>query len=236
MDKKIKNLLNSDPDGNIAAIGFFDNYPLDSFVTEGESAILFGKSDYLWAHIISKDENELGTLLGKTYRLTNRYFSVEDWMIPIIEEYGDREWLMKTNRYVLNPKTKIKHPNIKTKRLEMSYSKYIYNHSDYKKYLSIEYIEDRLKKDISAGIFEDGNLIAWGFTHDDGALGFLHVLEEHRKKGLGLDIILFLIDERRTAGKPIFCNIVPENTPSIRLVEKLGFHLDRSQSWIKLVE
>jgi len=43
-----------------------------------------------------------------------------------------------------------------------------------------------LEKDISAGIILDEKLVALGFTHDDGALGFLHFLPEYRKKDMDL--------------------------------------------------
>ncbi len=65
-----------------------------------------------------------------------------------------------------------------------------------------------MSKDISAGIVVDENLVAWGFTHDDGALGFLHVLKDFRKRGYGLDILLALIQERKKDNKSVFGNIV----------------------------
>jgi len=39
---------------------------------------------------------------------------------------------------------------------------------------------------------------------------------------------------RAAEGKAVFCNIVPENGASIRMVEKLGFRQDRRVSWLKL--
>ena len=80
----------------------------------------------------------------------------------------------------------------------------------------------------------NNNLVAWGFTHDDGALGFLHVLDDFRNKGYGIDILLVLIQMRKKEKKPIFGNIVPENIASTKLITKLGFKLDCKTSWIKL--
>ena len=105
---------------------------------------------------------------------------------------------------------------------------------DIPNFTSTEYVKDRLARDISAGIIVDNKLVAWGFTHDDGALGFLHVLPEHRKKGYGMDIVRILIQMRQDEKKSVFCNIVPENTASIYLVKKLNFVFDRNVSWIKL--
>ena len=155
-------------------------------------------------------------------------------MIPLILKYGKPDWIMKTNRYILKGAIKIPVPKEEIFSLNKSRSDFIFTHSNYKKFTSINYIRDRLQRDISAGILKDDKLVAWGFTHDDGALGFLHVLPDFRKQGLGEQVLLSLIRQRRANNQPVFCNIVPENFPSINLVQKLGFVLDRTVSWVKL--
>ncbi len=104
---------------------------------------------------------------------------------------------MTTNRYVLDEKVHIDVARSEIDSIDQIYAAYLYEQSDYKDYISTAYIEDRLSKDISAGIFAGDKLVAWGFTHDDGALGFLHVLEAHRNKGYGFDILSGLIQMRR---------------------------------------
>ena len=227
-------LLRKDIAKNIACIGFFSNYPIIQYYIENDSAIIFGKSDHLWAHISSSSADDLAKLLEEHHKKTKFYFSVEDWMIPHIQMYGKIDWIMTTNRYILNENIEILPPKERIMTLNYSLASYIYEHSDYKKYTSIKYIKDRLKKDISAGIWINDKLIAWGFTHDDGALGFLHVFKSQRKKGLASNILNFLISERIKVGKPVFVNIVPENKHAIKLVEKLGFYFDRRVSWIKI--
>lgn len=80
----------------------------------------------------------------------------------------------------------------------------------------------------------NNKLVAWGLTHDDGSLGFLQVLDAHRNKGLGQQILLELIRQKRELKEAVFGNIIPENLVSKHLVEKLGFEIDRKMSWIKL--
>ncbi len=234
MDKKLQTILNSDPLKNIAFLGFFSAYPVLEYFVEGNSVIIFGKSDHLWAHISSSSEDELKTILSKYHKKTKCYYSVEDWMIPLIMQYGTEDWIMKTNRFILQDNKEIDKPKNDIKKIDRSFAHFMYSNSDYKDYLTMEYIEDRLSKDISAGILVNNTLAAWGFTHDDGALGFLHVLEEFRKKGYGIDILLGLIQMRKKENKAVFGNIVPGNVASTRLVTKLGFKLDRRTSWIKL--
>jgi len=234
MDNTLLSILNSNPTKNITVLGFFSNYPVQEYYIEGNSVLILGKSDHLWAHISSSSEMELSSILSKYHMKTKYYFSVEDWMIPLILRYGTADWIMTTDRFILEESVSIDLPKSEIVKVDKSYAPFIYNNSDYKDYISIEYIEDRLSKDISAGIFVNNVLIAWGFTHDDGALGFLHVLEDFRNRGYGIDILKGLIQMRKKVKKPIFGNIVPGNVASTNLLTKLGFKPDCKTSWIKL--
>ncbi|KAB2849155.1 MAG: GNAT family N-acetyltransferase [Ignavibacterium sp.] len=78
-------------------------------------------------------------------------------------------------------------------------------------------------------------LVAWGLTHDDGALGSLHVLDDYRKKGYGREILLSLIHQNRKLGRISFAQIEEKNQKAINLVEQLGFVKDRLVNWIKLI-
>jgi 8-oxo-dGTP diphosphatase len=77
-------------------------------------------------------------------------------------------------------------------------------------------------------------LVAWGLTHDDGALGSLHVLDEYRKKGYGKEILISLIHQNRKLGKISFAQIEEKNVKATNLIEQLGFVKDRKVSWVKL--
>ena len=234
MDSKLLSILNLNSKSNIAILGFFSNYPVENYYANGNSALILGRSDHLWAFISSSSEAELSALISKHHSKTKYYFSIEDWMIPLILKYGSVDWQMKTDRFVLEPNIQLNQPKSEIVKIDKSYASFMFENSDYKDFISVEYIEDRLTKDVSAGILINGKLVAWGFTHDDGALGFLHVLNDYRKMGFGLDIVLGLIEKRKKDNKPVFGNIMPDNLPSIKLVSKLGFKLDRSVSWIKL--
>ncbi|NOU61386.1 GNAT family N-acetyltransferase [Marinifilum caeruleilacunae] len=234
MDQNLFNILNSNPSRNIAVLGFLNSYPLMEYYIEGKSALILAKSDYNWAHIASFSEEELSILLQKHHNKSKYYYSLEDWMIPLILKHGEEDWRMTTNRFVLDDKEVPDLPKLNIKPIDKSYTEFMYENSDYKEYLSLDYIEDRLSKDISAGIWIEGKLVAWGFTHDDGALGFLHVLEEHRQKGYAIEIMLGLIQMRKNENKAVFGNILPHNHASTNLVKKLGFRLDCRISWLKL--
>jgi len=234
MNKALPSVLDLSSTKNIAIIGFFSNYPVEEYYVENKSVLILGKSDHLWAHISSSSETELASLLAKYHKKTKYYFSVEDWMIPLILAHGTIDWIMTTDRYILEEGIFTDLPKLKMIKIDKSYAPFIYNNSDYKSYISVEYIEERLSKDISTGILVNNNLVAWGFTHDDGALGFLHVLKEYRNKGYGINILLGLIQMRKKEKRPVLGNIVPGNVASINLARKLGFKPDCRTSWIKL--
>ena len=234
MDNTLLSIVNLDPIKNISILGFFSNYPVEKYYINGNSVLILGKSDHLWAHILSSSEIELSSILAKYHMKTKYYFSVEDWMIPLILNHGTEDWILTTNQFILDENVFTNLPKLNIVKINKSYATFMYNNSDYKDYISIEYIEDRLSKDISAGIFVNDILVAWGFTHDDGALGFLHILENFRNKGYGTAILLGLIQMRKKAKKPVFGNIISENIASINLVTKLGFKLNCKTSWIKL--
>ncbi|MBK7031200.1 MAG: hypothetical protein IPH45_19230 [Bacteroidales bacterium] len=60
-----------------------------------------GKSDHLWAHISSSSESELSAILARNHEITSYYYSIEDWMIPLVLRYGSPDWIMTTDRYIL---------------------------------------------------------------------------------------------------------------------------------------
>lgn len=168
---------------------------------------------------------------------SNTYFaSAEDWMIPIITEKRKAEWILTTMRYCLPDDVEIPENKMEVIPLTTDHIGFIISQSNYKQFLTPAYIEERITKSISAAIFKKDKLVAWGLTHDDGALGSLHVLDEYRKKGYGKEILISLIHQNRKLGKISFAQIEEKNLKATNLIEQLGFVIDRRVSWIKLME
>ena len=166
--------------------------------------------------------------------MSSYFYSVEEWMLPLILKNGEEEWHMETVRYMLDPDVPLPEPRNEIVPLSPDHTDHIFEHTNYREFTDKDYIRDRLERDISASIVKDGKPVAWGLTHDDGALGFLHVLPEYRKKGYGRDIVLARIAKKRELGLPVYCNIVPDNLPAIKLMESLGFKADRKIFWLRL--
>ena len=218
---------------NISTIGFIENNPITKIVEINNSYIIKGTSDVEWTYVVCNNENDLRGLLEKSSRNTC-FASVEDWMIPIITEKQNAEWILSTMRYYLSDDVEVPENKKEVIPLTTDHIGFIISQSNYKQFLSPAYVEDRISKSISAAIMKKDKLVAWGLTHDDGALGSLHVLDEYRKKGYGKEILISLIHQNRKLGKISFAQIEEKNTKATNLIEQLGFVKDRKVSWVKL--
>ncbi|HSV88715.1 MAG TPA: GNAT family N-acetyltransferase [Bacteroidales bacterium] len=235
MDNQLEKLLETLPLQSLPIKGFFRNYPVDLMFRSGDFVLLCGTSDYQWAYLFGENPEDLLEVLDQ-FNNTSLYFAnVEDWMLPAITQTRRIEWKLTTHRYYLTDDQPIEAPKAIFSTLDPSLSPTIFNLSAYKDFTSIAYIEDRLRNDVSAGIWQDNTLVGWGLTHDDGSLGFLNVLPSWQGKGLGESILKGLILKKRESNLPVFVNIEPHNNKSLNLIAKLGFTFDRQVSWVKLV-
>jgi GNAT superfamily N-acetyltransferase len=229
----VKENLKKDFLYNISTIGFIENNPINEVIQLNNSYLIKGTSDVEWTYVVCNNENDLRALLEKSASIT--YFaSVEDWMIPIITEKRSAEWILSTMRYYLPEDVKVPENKIEVIPLATDHIGFIISQSNYKQFLTPAYVEERISKSISAAIFKKDKLVAWGLTHDDGALGSLHVLDEYRKKGYGKEILISLIHQNRKLGKISFAQIAEKNLKATNLIEQLGFVKDRRVSWVKL--
>ena len=231
MNENINRLKNN---LDISLKGFISNYPIKEISQQGNSFIILGESDHLWAYIWSNSKNELIKLI-ETYDYKTRYFaSIKDWEKSVIKKYNNVEWELTTKRFILPENIEVNCPKNKVLKLQPDDADYIYNNSNYKEVTSTGYIKERIQNGVSAGIIKNNKLVAWGLTHDDNALGFLHVIKTYRKQGLAIDITKSLVNQLKRESKPVFVNIESDNFKSIGLAEKIGFCFDKNISWLKV--
>jgi len=227
-------ILKRDPIRNMSIIGFVESNPLQAVYNRGNTYIVLAASDHLWAYPASENHKELKKLLDDVEIPTNYYANIEDWMEPFITEDNEVEWKLKTRRYFFPPDIEIKEPEHQVDTLREADIDVILDHSHYSEYLSHDLLKERIRDGISAAIREGDKLVAWGLTHDDKSLGFLHVLQDYRNKGYAQDIGRHLINKKRELNELPYINIEPDNYKSINLSEGMGFRYDRNVSWIKL--
>jgi 8-oxo-dGTP diphosphatase len=227
-------LLKRDEIANISTIGFIENNPITEVVEINNSYLIKGTSDVEWIYLVCKNETELKMLLEKSGGNNIYFASVEDWMIPVITANRKAEWILTTMRYYLPNDIEVPENKLEVIQLTADHIGFIISQSNYKQFLTPAYVEERITKSISAAIMKKDKLVAWGLTHDDGAIGSLHVLDEYRKKGYGKEILISLIHQNRKLGKLSFAQIEEKNLKATNLVQHLGFFKDRRVSWVKL--
>ncbi len=97
------------------------------------------------------------------------------------------------------------------------------------------YVRSRIEGGPTAGVYVDGELVAWDMTHleTDRAvmLGFLHVRRRHRGRGFAKTVTTAMCEEVFARGKVAGCHVFEDNEVSLRLTESMGFRRLKRQVW-----
>jgi 8-oxo-dGTP diphosphatase len=221
---------------NINGYSFFlKNTPAGIF-RQGKTEVFLGKSDYLWAYIFSSSVAELESLLPKIVEKTLYFAAVEEWMLSLLKKKSEVEWVLSTTRFIFPDEGHAATPDIHVEDLKPEDAEIIYAESDYQAYADVSYIRGRIIAGPAVCIRKGGQLAAWAMTHDDGALGVLHVRPPWRRGHLAENLVRFLIREKQKRREPLFLNIEPGNRASYSLALKLGFEEEKPIYWVKLAE
>lgn len=226
-------LLEKDKYRNINMINFIKNYPVHTIDIIGDSVLIRGRSDEDWVYISSESRDEFHQLLKGLDEEDKCFAILEDWMLPSIMKDREIRSQLTSMKLVFDSRTPLPSVQSTVVSLSASDAPYIYENSKYKEYTSIEYIQDRINNGVGLCIHEDGKVVAWAITHDDGAIGFLNVLEEYRRKGYGTDVTVATIKRLLESDEVPFVHIEEENHKSMNLALKAGFNNDRRIHWIK---
>lgn len=229
---EILSALSKDYYSNINVINFIENYTPTFIKQNGDAAIIKGKSDRDWVYIVAKSRKSVNGITDYISKEDKFFATIEDWMMPLLTDGKTIKWklscirlIMKSNRFTNNPLLD---------SLVGEDAVFIFDNSDYKEYLSVGYIMDRIRNGVSSVIRIGGKPAAWGMTHDDGAIGFLHVLPEYRGKSLGKNVAIDMIQKVIKTKKLPFVHIEEDNQKSMNLALNLGFEKDRNVNWFEL--
>ena len=219
---------------NLSIIGFIEENQLQRLIRKRNSFLAQGSEAERWIYLSSEDEKEFAGLI-QNLNAEDKYFgAVDDWQIPYLTKGKEVDWLINAIQYHYPANKEIPGNKYKVQKLTQKDSEYIFSQSVYKDVLSVEYLNERIEKSVSAGIYENGKLVAWALTHDESSLGSMHVLEEYRGRGYAKEITISLIRQCRAMGKIPFLQCENKNIPAQKLVEGIGFVKDRNVSWLKL--
>ncbi len=93
------------------------------------------------------------------------------------------------------------------------------------------YIRNRIAGRQMFGAFVNGNLAGFIGVHSEGSMGFLEVLPEYRRMGLGAALESYLVNLHLQKGWTPFCQIFADNEPSLRLQRKLGLEVSEEHMY-----
>ncbi|XP_017097709.2 uncharacterized protein Glyat [Drosophila bipectinata] len=196
------------------------------------------KMSFLYLNTIRGSLKDLGYLLCslkiKGFHLINAYG--ED-LKPLVEQY----WLKRgqdlnklehpgavvyhlPSSEVENMKTDGVNPSFKVDYLSLEHVNLIDQHWAYRSDDSLTLIRGLMEHHVSAGVFNSsGEPLAWCLRSPHGSLGNLHVLTDHRRKGLGSMVVQFIAKEILKTGSEVLATVLLENKSSRNMFEKLGF-------------
>lgn len=227
--------LKEDEIKNINMLNFMEGYPVRSIERIGDSVLMRGESDCVWVYISSPNQRDLEGVLPRLTENDRTFAAIEEWMLPALTGGRKLSWELAMTRLVLPKDVAFsKKPSHHIVPLSPQDADYIFEHSIYQNVTRPEFIRGRIQGGPSGGVYESGKLAAWLMTQDDGSIGLLHVLEQHRRKGYAYDLTVYLVERIRAAERIPFLHIEDTNAGSMNLALKLGFRKDRRLRWFKI--
>lgn len=229
--------LKMDPLKNLALINLLEIHSnsVSSIEGEGDTLVARNRKDGRWVHVASPDCDALKESISLLRDDDLRFACLEAWAVPIVTRDFEIAWLTKTYRYILPREVKLPLPARKITRLRTEDARLVSDMWEYKNRGALDYIRSQIASDLSAGIVEDGKLIAWAMMHDVGCMGVLYVLEEYRRQGLARDVTSYLATRLRALGRLPHGYVVVDNLASQSLLEGLGFVRSGEYAWLKLM-
>jgi RimJ/RimL family protein N-acetyltransferase len=193
-----------------------------------------GESDRRWVYISCNDKDDLSLIISKLNDDDDNYASIDDWMFPILKKGKEIIWDLFMIQYFLPDDISIPSTKFNIVPLTEKDADIVFKNFEYKEYISIEYVKDCIRKGISVGLYDHKKLVSWSITQDDGAIGFLHTLDDYRRKGYGYNVTLSMVERVRNSGGLPFANVLPSNERSINLLLKLGFKESKKIHWFQI--
>lgn len=218
---------------------FIEGNPFLGYEQAGDAFLFRGDSDGPWVYFVCSTYEEFMSLVDLLTPKDKQFAMVDEYMLEALLKRGELDYDMRAMRLYLPESAVIEETipeGVHMRALTLQDVGKMYSHYTYAESASESYFMQRIQAFGGYGVEVEGELVGWILTHDDGALGVLHVLESHRGRGFAEALTRKLCVELR--GKDILptLGILPENHASMALALKLGFVQDRIIHWIKLKE
>jgi ribosomal protein S18 acetylase RimI-like enzyme len=186
---------------------------------------LFADSGRAAARVLAEIPSNLHLVFSATPSRFCRLIR-ENWRGP---DAGRRLWYNHCYLYILRPGRLVIDRTHRVSRLRPADAPLIARAWPYGR--SPDRIVRRIRSGPGYCIRRKGAPVAWGLTHDDGSMGFLHVVEKYRRQGMARTLTAVLAARLLRLGVQPFMYIVRDNTASLRLTASMGFSRAGRFSW-----
>lgn len=225
MKKIMTDLIKNDRILNLNLTGrikFDGDYTLKT--SPCQNAVLY-QSEY-WHIVYARDEASAKYLIENIKpEMEIGFAGVGESYYHIAKEIYPIKWEEFCHLYYLDEKnldlSLISH---RVDSLKLTDAPIVNEYYTYKDVDSLEYIESCIKERPTSVIRdEDGNPISWAVIREDGSLGIMYTLREHRSKGYAVSVSVDLAKKAFDNGIVPYVHIVKGNTPSVNLAKSIGF-------------
>ncbi|MBN2464449.1 GNAT family N-acetyltransferase [candidate division WOR-3 bacterium] len=186
---------------------------------------LFAVSDQTAIRVLAETPRNMRMAFRATptrfYRLIRKH-----WRGP---DAGRRVWHNHCYMYVLKPGRLVVDRTHQVSPLRPADAAVIARSWPYGR--SPDHVLGRILSGPGCCIRHNGALAAWALTHDDGSMGFLHVVEKYRGRGMARTLTTALAERMLLLGIQPFVYILATNKTSIRLTAGMGFSRAGRFSW-----
>jgi len=234
LSPEIEKLLRCDELANISMLGFFSRHQPLKVLQKGESVMAMGKSDENWWYLSCKSIEDFDWFIENTKAEDNFIATIDDQLLERVHERFTCRWTLSCQRFYLPNNIEVPAPALEVSSISPADAEHIYTNSNYQTYISVPYIKEQIEQGPGIAYHYNDKLVGWVLTHDDGAMGMLHVLDDFRRKGIAKALVVDLIRKIREAGRLPFTYVEPSNCASFELINGLGFVPDRAIHWVNL--
>jgi GNAT superfamily N-acetyltransferase len=188
---------------------------------EGKFAILVPDGPPGYKSIFSKNPGE-----------PSEFFIIDDW--PLEHILHNRRISQDLDCFQLHLPDTIVLPedDRRINDIGVEQAGYIYSNYDSRDFTTEDYIRAQIQSGPAIGIFNNNCLIAWAMTHEEGSMGILQVMPEHRRQGYGASLTTALSRRIRQIGGIPTVHIVKTNQASLAMSKKHGFIHNANVHWL----
>lgn len=223
--------LNKDPLLNADIIDSIIHHQADVIYADSLGVMVFNNNSD--AYGISADiETDIDGMLNLCKADADCFVTHQDFYFNKIEERFGLKQKVECYQAVYTKKIPIQHSyDFEIRELTLDYIDFVVK--NYSRSADADYITERINSKCMYGAFLGADIMGFIGVHDEGAMGMLEVMAEHKRKGVGYALEAYLINEKLKQGHIPYAHIIISNTASYSLQKKLGLEFaDGIVSWV----